>query len=142
MPSWGSITFSLIHVVSLTLLTDPPVRMSIPVVNIPFFAGSPLRWALGIVGLELMIAIVVLSAVRRLLDYVHWLRFHRVTYPAVALAAAHSWWGCRDKRPPGDALAGRRDAADGDRLDRGPSFRTGEAAGPDRPDLSLNKLWR
>jgi sulfoxide reductase heme-binding subunit YedZ len=88
-----AVVFSLVHVVALMLVTGAAVRMTLPIVSVPFFAGSPPRWAFGIIALELMIAILVTSAARRLLDYVHWLRMHRAAYAVVALAAAHSWWG-------------------------------------------------
>jgi sulfoxide reductase heme-binding subunit YedZ len=88
-----AVMFALVHAGSLLFLSGPGARFSVPVIAIPLYPGTPWRWALGIVSLELMMAIVVSSAVRRFLDYLGWLHFHRIGYPAVLLGTGHSWLG-------------------------------------------------
>jgi ferredoxin/DMSO/TMAO reductase YedYZ heme-binding membrane subunit len=56
------------------------------------FAGQ-LRHAMGILGLELMTAILLSTGMRRFIRYSRWLRFHQFAYPAVAMTVIHSWFG-------------------------------------------------
>lgn len=51
------------------------------------------RHALGILGLELMIAITITTGMRRFIRYRDWLRFHQLAYVAVGLVVMHSWFG-------------------------------------------------
>jgi sulfoxide reductase heme-binding subunit YedZ len=48
---------------------------------------------MGILGLELMIAILFSTGMRRFIRYSRWLRFHQFAYPAVAMTVVHSWFG-------------------------------------------------
>ncbi|MTD55124.1 hypothetical protein GKO32_14200 [Amycolatopsis sp. RM579] len=59
---------------------------------VPFRAGD-LTVALGIVSVELMLALVASTLVRRLLSHRRWLWLHRLGYPAVALGVVHSFTG-------------------------------------------------
>jgi sulfoxide reductase heme-binding subunit YedZ len=61
-------------------------------VVIPFMNGE-FRHALGIIALELMIAITVTAGMHRLFRYRNWLRFHQLAYLAIALGLVHSWFG-------------------------------------------------
>ncbi|GAB1514070.1 ferredoxin [Actinophytocola sp. KF-1] len=56
------------------------------------FAGLA-RHALGILGLELMIAITITTGMRRFIRYRNWLRFHQLAYVAVGMVVVHSWFG-------------------------------------------------
>lgn len=88
-----AIVLGAVHAALFLLLSDPGRRFSPAMITIPFFGGNPARWALGIAGLELLIAIAVSTALRPLLNYLGWLRFHWLAYPAVACGIAHSWLG-------------------------------------------------
>lgn len=87
-----TLAFGLVHVFSFLYLTDSneifsPVDLSVPM------ADGLLRHATGIIGLEVMIAIVVSVAFQRFLKYRRWLFLHRLAYPAVALLVIHSLFG-------------------------------------------------
>jgi sulfoxide reductase heme-binding subunit YedZ len=56
------------------------------------FSGR-LRHTLGILGLEIMTAILISTGLRRFIRYSRWLRFHQFAYPAVAMTVLHSWFG-------------------------------------------------
>lgn len=56
------------------------------------FSGR-FRHALGILGLEIMIAITITTGMRRFIRYRNWLRFHQFAYLAVGLVVVHSWFG-------------------------------------------------
>jgi ferredoxin/DMSO/TMAO reductase YedYZ heme-binding membrane subunit len=58
---------------------------------IPF--GGRFRHGLGILGLELMIAIIFATGLKNFVNYRRWLRFHQLAYPAVAMVVVHSWYG-------------------------------------------------
>ncbi|MEJ2853641.1 MULTISPECIES: ferric reductase-like transmembrane domain-containing protein [unclassified Saccharothrix] len=52
-----------------------------------------LRHGLGVLGLELMIAVAVTAALQRSTFYRSWLPLHRLAYAAVWLGAMHAWLG-------------------------------------------------
>lgn len=60
---------------------------------IPFFGGGYARHALGIVGLELMIAVGVTAGLKRRFAGMDWVPFHRFAYLAVWLTTMHAWLG-------------------------------------------------
>jgi ferredoxin len=60
-------------------------------ITVPF--GGHLRHTMGILGLELMTAILISTGLRRFIRYRRWLRFHQFAYPAVAMTVIHSWFG-------------------------------------------------
>lgn len=60
-------------------------------IAVPF--SGLFRHALGIMGLELMIAITVAVGFKRFIAYRKWLRFHQLAYAAVAMVVVHSWFG-------------------------------------------------
>ena len=60
-------------------------------IMVPF--SGLLRHALGILGLEIMIAITITTGMRRFVRYRNWLRFHQLAYAAVGLVVVHSWFG-------------------------------------------------
>lgn len=51
------------------------------------------RHALGILGLEIMLAITITTGMRRFIRYRNWLRFHQLAYLAVGMVVVHSWFG-------------------------------------------------
>jgi sulfoxide reductase heme-binding subunit YedZ len=58
----------------------------------------PMRWGgvaqgLGIVSVELMLAVVLATLAQRFLRHRQWLWLHRLGYPAVALGVLHSFVG-------------------------------------------------
>ncbi|MDT4991297.1 MAG: hypothetical protein QOH97_1189 [Actinoplanes sp.] len=81
---------SLVHAMALLYL-DERVVTGLQVV-VPFLNGV-WRHALGIIALDLMIAIVITAGMHRLFRYRNWLRFHRLAYVACLLALVHSWLG-------------------------------------------------
>jgi ferredoxin/DMSO/TMAO reductase YedYZ heme-binding membrane subunit len=60
-------------------------------ITVPFSGRT--RHALGILGLEIMLAITISLSVQRFVNYRRWLRFHQLAYPAVAMLVLHSWFG-------------------------------------------------
>lgn len=60
-------------------------------IAIPFSGLA--RHALGILGLEIMIAITITTGMRRFIRYRNWLRFHQLAYIAVGMVVVHSWFG-------------------------------------------------
>ena len=60
-------------------------------IAIPFSGLA--RHALGILGLEIMIAITITTGMRRFIRYRNWLRFHQLAYVAVGMVVVHSWFG-------------------------------------------------
>lgn len=57
------------------------------------FLGGEFRHALGIIALDLFLAIAATAGAHRFFRYRNWLRFHQLSYVAIALALAHSWLG-------------------------------------------------
>lgn len=88
-----TIAFGVLHAASFLFLTDASELFNPLMLTVPLADGSLLRWALGIVGLELMIAIAVIVVLQHRVNYRRWLRFHQLGYAAVALTAVHSWLG-------------------------------------------------
>lgn len=60
-------------------------------IMVPF--GGRFRHGLGILGLELFIAITFATSLKNFVNYRRWLRFHQLAYPAVAMVVVHSWFG-------------------------------------------------
>jgi len=65
--------------------------LSIGGITLPF--SGQLRHTLGILGLEIMIAITIATGLKRFVNYRRWLRFHRLAYVALVLVVLHSWFG-------------------------------------------------
>ncbi len=60
-------------------------------ITVPF--SGRFRHALGILGLEVMVAITITTGMRRFVRYRNWLRFHQLAYVAVGMVVVHSWFG-------------------------------------------------
>jgi sulfoxide reductase heme-binding subunit YedZ len=79
----------LVHAVVFLLLREQGLDVFGIVVPFSGFA----RHALGILGLEIMIAITITTGLRRFIRYRNWLRFHQLAYIAVGMVVVHSWFG-------------------------------------------------
>jgi sulfoxide reductase heme-binding subunit YedZ len=88
-----TLAFGVLHALCFLLLTDANEHFQPVMLLIPFVDGGAFRWGLGIIGLELMIAIAVSVLIQRFVAYHRWLRFHQVAYFAVAITALHAWLG-------------------------------------------------
>jgi ferredoxin/DMSO/TMAO reductase YedYZ heme-binding membrane subunit len=84
-----TIAAGVTHAVVFLLLREQGLNTA--GILIPF--GGRFRHGLGILGLELMIAIVFATGLKNFVNYRRWLRFHQLAYPAVALVVVHSWFG-------------------------------------------------
>jgi ferredoxin/DMSO/TMAO reductase YedYZ heme-binding membrane subunit len=88
-----TLAFGVLHALCFLLLTDTNERFRPAMLLVPLVDGGAFRWGLGIIGLELMLAIAVSVLVQRFVVYRRWLRFHQVAYFAVAVTALHAWLG-------------------------------------------------
>jgi ferredoxin len=79
-----------LHGLTFLFLEDDP--FGVTDLLVPFYDGTP-RHALGIVGLELVIAVAVTAGLRRGAREGRWLRFHQLGYLAIGLLAVHAWLG-------------------------------------------------
>jgi ferredoxin len=79
-----------LHGLTFLFLEDDP--FGVADLLLPFYDGTP-RHALGIAGLELVIAVSVTAGLRRGAREGRWLRFHQAGYLAIALLAGHAWFG-------------------------------------------------
>ena len=79
-----------LHGLTFLFLEDDP--FGVTDLLVPFYDGTP-RHALGIVGLELVIAVSVTAGLRRGAREGRWLRFHQLGYLAIGLLAVHAWLG-------------------------------------------------
>lgn len=86
-----ALTFGSLHAICFTLLRT--VDFGLIKVLFPFVNGGLFRHALGIVGLELMMAIAFTVGLRKKAVYRKWLRFHQMAYVAVTITIVHSWFG-------------------------------------------------
>lgn len=86
-----ALAFGSLHAICFTLLQ----ATNFPLFNviIPFANGGELRHAMGIIGLELMMAIAFTVGMRKKAVYRKWLRFHQMAYVAVTITVIHSWFG-------------------------------------------------
>lgn len=78
-----------LHGLTFLFLEDDP--FGVADLLLPFYDGSP-RHAIGIAGLELVVAVSVTAGLRRTREG-RWLRFHQAGYLAVGLLAVHAWLG-------------------------------------------------
>lgn len=77
------------HAVVFLLLREQ--GLDLPGISVPF--SGQFRHTLGILGLELMMAIALAVGLKRFVNYRRWLRFHQLAYIAVAMLVLHSWFG-------------------------------------------------
>jgi sulfoxide reductase heme-binding subunit YedZ len=86
-----AIAFGALHAAAFLFLTGP-IQFDATELTVPFADGL-IRHALGIIGIELMIAIAISVMVQRFVSYRRWLWLHRMAYPAVAAIIVHSVLG-------------------------------------------------
>jgi len=84
-----TVAFGFAHAIVFLLLREQ--GLNIVGISIPFSGYA--RHGLGILGLELMIAIMLATSLKNLVNYRRWLRFHQLAYVAVGLVVVHSWFG-------------------------------------------------
>lgn len=88
-------TFAMVmavtHAVSFLLLDNG--SLAAYQLLVPLVGGGEVRHALGVVGLELMLAASVTAALQNTVFYRDWLRLHRLAYVGVWLGAMHAWLG-------------------------------------------------
>jgi sulfoxide reductase heme-binding subunit YedZ len=82
-----------LHAACFVFLTDSDEIFSWVNLTIPIIDGGQLRWAFGIVGLEVMTAILISTGLVKFFVYRRWLRFHQMAYIAVGITIVHSWLG-------------------------------------------------
>jgi len=85
-----AMAFAAVHALAFLFMQDK--RFDVASLVIPLY-GAELGEAPGIVGFELMLAIVVSTALQRLLRHRRWLWLHRLAYPALGLSVLHSFVG-------------------------------------------------
>lgn len=88
-----TLAFGVLHALCFLLLTDTNEHFQPAMLLVPLVDGGALRWGLGIIGLELMLAIAASVLIQRFVVYRRWLRFHQAAYVAVAITALHAWLG-------------------------------------------------
>jgi sulfoxide reductase heme-binding subunit YedZ len=84
-----TVAFGFAHAIVFLLLREQ--GLNFVGITVPFSGYA--RHGLGILGLELMIAIMLATSLKNLVNYRRWLRFHQLAYPAVAMVVVHSWFG-------------------------------------------------
>lgn len=86
-----TITFGVVHAMGFLFLVDGAFTFA--QITIPFGEGVFFRYALAIVGLELMIAIFFTASLYRWTSYRRWQWVHRMGYVALGLLVVHSILG-------------------------------------------------
>lgn len=86
-----AVVLAMSHAVSFLLLDNG--SLAAYQLILPLVGGGEVRHALGVVGLELMLAASVTAALQRTVFYRDWLRLHRLAYVGVWLGAMHAWLG-------------------------------------------------
>jgi sulfoxide reductase heme-binding subunit YedZ len=84
----STLTFGVLHALSYLLQTGEHFTAVNAV--IPFVAGGEFEVGLGIVGLELAVAVAISIMVQRRLGYRRWHVLHYLAYAAFALSLAHT----------------------------------------------------
>lgn len=82
------LTFGWVH--GATYVFQTQEHFSVTKVFVPFAQGGEPEVAMGIVGLELALAVAVSIWVQRRLSYRRWHIVHWLAYPAFALSLAHT----------------------------------------------------
>jgi methionine sulfoxide reductase heme-binding subunit len=86
-----TLSFGLVHALCFLFLSSG--AFTIAQLTIPLNPGGLMRHTLGIVGLEVMLAIALTAGLHRFTAYRRWLWLHRMAYLAVGLTAVHSLFG-------------------------------------------------
>jgi sulfoxide reductase heme-binding subunit YedZ len=84
-----ALVFGVVHV--LTSVVDSFVPIRVADAFVPFVAAYRPFWlALGTIGADLMLAVLVTTAVRRRLGFHAWRRIHLLSYACWATSVVHS----------------------------------------------------
>jgi predicted ferric reductase len=84
-----ALTFGVVHV--LTSVIDSFVPITLADAFVPFASGYKPFWiALGAIGADLMLAILITTALRRRLGFRAWRSVHVLSYACWAMSAVHS----------------------------------------------------
>ncbi len=131
--------FVAVHV--LTLLFDPYAQLDLVSLVVPFTAGAqPFWYGLGAVALDLILALIGTSLLRRHIGPRVWRAIHWTAYACWPIALAHSLGSGSDAAPAGcsrsPALCGRRARRVGWRL----SGRFSEVPAPSLPILPAPRI--
>jgi sulfoxide reductase heme-binding subunit YedZ len=86
-----TLAFGVVHAAAFYFFSVG--AFSIARLTVPLLPGGLARHSLGIIGLELMIAIALTAGMHRFLAYRRWLWLHRLAYLAIPLLAIHSFFG-------------------------------------------------
>jgi methionine sulfoxide reductase heme-binding subunit len=86
-----TITFGIVHAMGFLFLVEG--AFSFAQITIPFGEGVFFRYAIAIVGLELMIAIFITAGLHRWTSSRRWQFIHRTAYAALPLLVVHSILG-------------------------------------------------
>jgi sulfoxide reductase heme-binding subunit YedZ len=86
-----TLSFAIVHALCFLFLSANPWKIS--QLLIPLMPGTFARHTMGIVALELMLAIAITACLHRWTAYRRWLWLHRLAYVAVGLGAVHSFFG-------------------------------------------------
>ncbi|MEU4741813.1 ferredoxin [Actinosynnema sp. NPDC023658] len=86
-----ALAMAVAHAVAHALPADGPLAAHQLV--LPLVGGGEVRHALGVVGLELMLAAAVTAGLRGTVFRRDWVRLHRLAYVGVWLGAMHAWLG-------------------------------------------------
>jgi sulfoxide reductase heme-binding subunit YedZ len=84
-----TVASGMVHAIVFLLLREQGLNLA--GITVPF--GGRLRHTMGILGLEIMTAILISTGLRRFIRYRNWLRFHQLAYVAFAMVVMHSWFG-------------------------------------------------
>jgi sulfoxide reductase heme-binding subunit YedZ len=86
-----TLAFGIVHAAAFYFLSVG--AFSIGRLTIPFLPSGLARHSLGIIGLELMLAIALTASTHRFIAYRRWIWLHRTAYLAIPLLAIHSFFG-------------------------------------------------
>ncbi|KAA9153341.1 hypothetical protein FPZ12_034805 [Amycolatopsis acidicola] len=86
-----TLAFGIVHAGAFYFLSVG--AFSVARLTVPFLPSGLARHSLGIIGLELMIAIALTAGMHRFIAYRRWLWLHRLAYLAIPILAIHSFFG-------------------------------------------------
>jgi sulfoxide reductase heme-binding subunit YedZ len=86
-----TIAFGALHSSAFLLLENG--GWTLARVLLPYHPTGRLRWSLGIVGFEVMVAIFLSVGVQKYTSYKSWLRLHKAAYLAIGLTVVHALFG-------------------------------------------------
>ncbi|HEV2783568.1 MAG TPA: ferric reductase-like transmembrane domain-containing protein [Actinophytocola sp.] len=84
-----TLAFAGVHGVAFLLLRNNPWTLT--QLLMPFHPGGQLRYTMGILAFEGMLAAAVAIGLKRWMTYRRWLGIHRLTYPAFMLGVGHAF---------------------------------------------------